>query len=101
MAARAVLRDVVRVLGKPYGFGDRLAKAIPDVLGISLEDAYKEKEFKELIDANEESKEVFDMSLKLEGLSRSVGTHAAGVVIAPTALTDFTPLVVDQERGNP
>ena len=99
MAARAVLRDVVRVLGKPYGFGDRLAKAIPDVLGISLEDAYKEKEFKELIDANEESKEVFDMSLKLEGLSRSVGTHAAGVVIAPTALTDFTPLVVDQERG--
>ena len=43
MAARAVLRDVVRVLGKPYGFGDRLAKAIPDVLGISLEDAYKEK----------------------------------------------------------
>ncbi len=99
MAARAVLRDVVRVLGKPYGFGDRLAKAIPDVLGISLEEAYKEKEFKELIDANEESKEVFDMSLKLEGLSRSVGTHAAGVVIAPTALTDFTPLVVDQERG--
>ena len=48
MAARAVLRDVVRVLGKPYGFGDRLAKAIPDVLGISLKEAYKEKEFKEL-----------------------------------------------------
>ena len=99
MAARAVLRDVVRVLGKPYGFGDRLAKAIPDVLGISLEEAYKDKEFKELIDSSEESKEVFDMSLKLEGLSRSVGTHAAGVVIAPTALTDFTPLVVDQEKG--
>mgnify|MGYP001373648956 CR=1 FL=1 len=99
MAARAVLRDVVRALGKPYGFGDRLAKAIPDVLGISLEEAYKEKEFKELIDSTEESKEVFDMSLKLEGLSRSVGTHAAGVVIAPTALTDFTPLIVDQERG--
>ena len=99
MAARAVLRDVVRVLGKPYGFGDRLAKAIPDVLGITLEEAYKEKEFKELIDSSEESKEVFDMSIKLEGLSRSVGTHAAGVVIAPTALTDFTPLVVDQEKG--
>ena len=99
MAARAVLRDVVRVLGKPYGFGDRLAKAIPDVLGISLKEAYKDKEFKELIDSSEESKEVFDMSLKLEGLSRSVGTHAAGVVIAPTALTDFTPLVVDQEKG--
>ena len=99
MAARAVLRDVARVLGKPYAFGDRLAKAIPGVLGITLKEAYKEKEFKELIDSSEESKEVFEMSLKLEGLSRSVGTHAAGVVIAPTALTDFTPLIVDQEKG--
>ena len=99
MAARAVLRDVVRVLGKPYGFGDRLAKAIPDILGISLEEAYKEKQFKETIDESEESKEVFDMALKLEGLSRSVGTHAAGVVIAPTALTDFTPLFLDVDKG--
>ena len=49
MAARAVLRDVVRVLGKPYGFGDRLAKAIPDVLGISLEEAYEVKEFQEIM----------------------------------------------------
>ena len=99
MAARAVLRDVVRVLGKPYGFGDRLAKAIPDVLGISLEEAYEVKEFQEIIDASDESKEVFEMALKLEGLSRSVGTHAAGVVIAPTALTDFTPLILDEEKG--
>ena len=99
MAARAVLRDVVRVLGKPYGFGDRLAKAIPDKLGISLEEAYKEKQFKEVIDESDESKEVYDMALKLEGLSRSVGTHAAGVVIAPTALTDFTPLFLDSDKG--
>ena len=99
MAARAVLRDVVRVLGKPYGFGDRLAKAIPDVLGISLQEAYEEKQFKEVIDESDESKEVFDMALKLEGLSRSVGTHAAGVVIAPTALTDFTPLFLDTDKG--
>ena len=99
MAARAVLRDVVRVLGKPYGFGDRLAKAIPDVLGISLNEAYKEKQFKETIDESDESREVFDMALKLEGLSRSVGTHAAGVVIAPTALTDFTPLFLDSDKG--
>ena len=99
MAARAVLRDVVRVQGKPYGFGDKLAKAVPNILGITLKEALKEKEFKELIDSSEDGKEVFDMSLKLEGLSRSVGTHAAGVVIAPTALTDFTPLIVDQEKG--
>ena len=99
MAARAVLRDVVRVLGKPYGFGDRLAKAIPDVLGISLEEAYKEKQFRETIEESEESREVYDMALKLEGLSRSVGTHAAGVVIAPTALTDFTPLILDSDKG--
>ena len=57
MAARAVLRDVARVLGKPYAFGDRLAKAIPGVLGITLKEAYKEKEFKELIDSSEESKD--------------------------------------------
>ncbi|SVE57837.1 uncharacterized protein METZ01_LOCUS510691, partial [marine metagenome] len=71
----------------------------PEIPGISLKQAYKEKEFKELIDSSNESREVFDMALKLEGLSRSVGTHAAGVVIAPTALTDFTPLIVDSERG--
>jgi DNA polymerase-3 subunit alpha len=53
MAARAVLRDVVRVLGKPYGFGDRLAKAIPDVLGISLEEAFEEKQFKETIEESD------------------------------------------------
>ena len=99
MAARDDLRDVVRVLGKPYGFGDRLAKAIPDILGISLEEAYEEKQFKETIEESEESREVFDMALKLEGLSRSVGTHAAGVVIAPTALTDFTPLFLDSDKG--
>ena len=99
MAARAVLRDVVRVLGKPYGLGDRLAKAIPDVLGISLEEAYEEKEFQEIIDSSEETKEIFEMALKLQGLSRSVGTHAAGVVIAPTALTDFTPLILDTDKG--
>ena len=100
MAARAVLRDVVRVLGKPYGFGDKLAKAIPDVLGISLDEAYKEKEFKELIESSEESKEVFDMSLKLEGLSRSVGTHAAGVVITPGPLTNYVPLFKNPSTGD-
>jgi DNA polymerase-3 subunit alpha len=99
MAARAVLRDVVRVLGKPYGFGDRLAKAIPETLGISLEEAYEKKEFQEVIDSSDEAREVFEMALKLQGLSRSVGTHAAGVVIAPTALTDFTPLILDPDKG--
>jgi len=99
MAAKMVIRDVVRTLGKPVFFANQLTEAIPDVLGISLKEAYKDKEFKAVIDSSEESKEVFEMSLKLEGLSRSVGTHAAGVVIAPTALTDFTPLIVDQERG--
>ena len=99
MAAKMVIRDVVRTLGKPVFFANQLTEAIPDVLGISLKEAYKDKEFKAVIDSSEDSKEVFEMSLKLEGLSRSVGTHAAGVVIAPTALTDFTPLIVDQERG--
>ena len=99
MAARAALRDVVRVMDKPYGFGDRLAKAVPNILGITLAEAYEDKDFKEIIESEDESKEVFEMAVKLEGISRSVGTHAAGVVIAPTALTDFTPLILDTEKG--
>ena len=99
MAARAVIKDVVRVLDKPYWFGESLVNAMPDVLGISLKQAYKDKEFKELVNSSDGGLEVYEMALKLEGIARSVGTHAAGVVIAPTALTDFTPLILDEEKG--
>ena len=99
MAARAVIKDTVRVLDKPYWFGESIVNAMPDKLGITLKEAYKDREFRAVIDESEDGQEVFEMGLKLEGIARSVGTHAAGVVIAPTALTDFTPLILDQEKG--
>src|SRR5690606_19594634 len=93
MAARAVVRDVGRVMGHPYGFVDRIAKLVPMELGITLEAALaQEEELRNLYDNDEEVRALLDMALKLEGLARNVGKHAGGVVIAPTELTDFSPL---------
>jgi DNA polymerase III subunit alpha len=99
MAAKAVVRDVGRVLGHPYGFVDRIAKLIPMELGITLQDALeKEPELKRLYEADEEVRPLLDLARSLEGLTRNAGTHAGGVVIAPSVLTDFTPLF-SEARG--
>ncbi|TQV64952.1 MAG: DNA polymerase III subunit alpha [Halothiobacillaceae bacterium] len=93
MAAKAVIRDVGRVLGNGYGFVDGIAKLIPNELGISLKDAIeKTEDLKARYEHDEEVKAILDMGLQLEGLSRNAGKHAGGVVIAPGPLTDFTPL---------
>jgi len=93
MAARAVVRDVGRVLAYPYGMVDKIAKLIPFELGITLEKAiHQEEELKQRYDNEDEVKVLIDLAKKLEGLVRNVGTHAGGVVIAPSTLTDFTPL---------
>ncbi len=93
MAAKAVVRDVGRVLGHPYGFVDRIAKLIPFELGITLDDALtKEPELKRLVDTDEDVRTLIELAKALEGLTRNAGTHAGGVVIAPSVLTDFTPL---------
>ncbi len=93
MAAKAVVRDVGRVLGLPYGFVDGVAKLIPFELGITLEDALeKEAELKRRYGAEDEVRDLIDLARRLEGLARNAGTHAGGVVIAPTPLTDFTAL---------
>ncbi|MEN9450804.1 MAG: hypothetical protein RJA83_1422 [Pseudomonadota bacterium] len=93
MAARAVVRDVGRVLGYPYGMVDKIAKLIPFELGITLEKALdQEDELKHRYANEEEIKVLIDLARKLEGLVRNVGKHAGGVVIAPSKLTDFTPL---------
>ncbi|MGC4027594.1 MAG: DNA polymerase III subunit alpha [Steroidobacteraceae bacterium] len=93
MAAKAVVRDVGRVLGHPYGFVDRIAKLVPFELGITLKDALeKEPELSRLYRDDEEVKALIDLAQSLEGLTRNAGTHAGGVVIAPSVLTDFTPL---------
>lgn len=98
MAARAVVRDVGRVLGYPYGYVDKIAKLIPFALGISLEEALKEEELlRQRYAAEDEIKTLIDLAMKLEGLIRNAGKHAAGVVIAPSALTNFMPLYCEAE----
>jgi DNA polymerase-3 subunit alpha len=100
MAAKAVVRDVGRVLGHPYGFVDRIAKLIPFEIGITLDKALEqEPAFSDLYDSDEEVRTVIDLARSLEGLSRNAGKHAGGVVIAPSQLTDFTPLYCEQGGG--
>lgn len=102
MAAKAVIRDVGRVLGHPYGFVDRISKLIPPTPGMTLEQAFKEEpRLPELYDSDEEVRDLIDMARQLEGVTRNAGKHAGGVVIAPTKITDFSPLYCDEHGLNP
>ncbi|MCP4710320.1 MAG: DNA polymerase III subunit alpha, partial [Planctomycetes bacterium] len=93
MAARAVVRDVGRVLSVPYSEVDKIAKMIPFTIGITLEQALKQNpDLKELYDSDVRVKQLIDLSKTLEGLTRHASTHAAGVVIAPSELTNYVPL---------
>jgi DNA polymerase-3 subunit alpha len=95
MAARAVIRDVGRVLDLSYNFCDQLSKMIPSAPGknVTLDEALEQvPELKARLEQEEEVKELFDLARKLEGLTRNVGMHAGGVLIAPGRLTDFCPL---------
>ncbi len=101
MAAKAVVRDVGRVLGMSYGYVDKIAKLIPFELGITLDEALeKEPELKRLYQSEEEIRTLIDLARSLEGLTRNAGMHAGGVVIAPSVLTDFTPLYCDESGGS-
>jgi DNA polymerase III subunit alpha len=101
MAAKAVVRDVGRVLGMTYGYVDRIAKLIPFELGITLDAALeKEPELQRLYKSEDEVRNLIDLARSLEGLTRNAGMHAGGVVIAPSVLTDFAPLYCDAGGGN-
>ncbi len=101
MAAKAVVRDVARVMGMSYGFADSIAKLIPFELGITLTGALeKEPELKRRYDNEDDTREVIDLALALEGLVRNAGMHAGGVVIAPSLITDFAPLYCDENGGS-
>ena len=101
MAAKAVVRDVGRVLGHPYGFVDRIAKLIPFEIGITLEKALEqEAALRELYEQDDEVTALIDLARSLEGLARNAGKHAGGVVISPTRLTDFTPIYCEQGGAN-
>lgn len=98
MAAKAVVRDVARAQGRPYSLGDKLSKLIPFEVGMTLSKAIEqEPALKEFIGNDDEAEEIWEMALKLEGTTRGTGKHAGGVVIAPTKLTDFSPLLCDED----
>ena len=97
MAAKAVVRDVGRVLEHPYGYVDKIAKLVPHELEMTLDKALEqEPQLRERYDKEEDVRALIDMARALEGLARSAGKHAAGVVIAPSSLTDFMPLYCEQ-----
>ncbi|HUQ53661.1 MAG TPA: DNA polymerase III subunit alpha [Gammaproteobacteria bacterium] len=98
MAARAVVRDVGRALGMPYGYVDRIAKLIPFEIGITLDKAIADdEELRKLYENDEEIRGLIDLAKRLEGLARNVGTHAGGVVIAPQPITEYMPLYADAD----
>lgn len=97
MAAKAVVRDVARVQGKSYGLADKLSKMIPADPGMTLDKAFEQEEvLREFLQSDGDAQEIWDMALQLEGVTRNVGKHAGGVVIAPTKLVDFAPLYCDE-----
>ncbi|HIY70205.1 MAG TPA: DNA polymerase III subunit alpha, partial [Candidatus Luteimonas excrementigallinarum] len=110
MAAKAVVRDVGRVLGYPYGMVDGIAKLVPMTLGVSLSDALgrtdkgrKDENWRsdELIARyhdEEDVRDLLDLALQLENLTRNAGKHAGGVVIAPRPLSDFCPLFAEHDE---
>ena len=101
MLSRAAVRDVARVLGYPYSTGDRIAKLIPPPkqgFPITIPKALEEvKELKDLYDSDPDTKKVLDLAIQIEGNARHVSVHAAGVVIAPGDINEYTPLQLDPE----
>lgn len=101
MAAKAVVRDVARVQGKSYGLADKLSKMIPFEVGMTLAKALEQEEsLREFLADDEEAAEIWAMAEQLEGVARNCGKHAGGVVIAPTTITDFSPIYCDDGGAN-
>jgi len=104
MAAKGAIRDVARVLGKSYGLADRISKMIPTKpLGLSLlESLEAEPQLKDIVTNpsnpdHDDAAEIWEMALKLEGITRNTGKHAGGVVISPTKITDFSAVMCDAD----
>ena len=101
MAAKGVVRDVTRALGKPYSLGDRISKMIPFEIGMTLEKAIsRQPVLKQAIKDDDEVQEIMNLSFKLEGGIRNIGKHAGGVVIAPGSLADFSPIYFDSDTSS-
>nr|VFK30170.1 MAG: DNA polymerase-3 subunit alpha [Candidatus Kentron sp. MB] len=100
MAAKAVVRDVGRIQGHPYGFVDQIAKLIPFDLGITLNKALEQEEsLRQRYEKEEDVRALIDLARQLEGIARNAGKHAGGVVIAPRPLTEFMPLYCEADAS--
>jgi DNA polymerase-3 subunit alpha len=100
LGAKGVIKDVGRALNMPYGEVDKLSKLVPAVLNITLKDALaQEPRIQEMAKSDVRVKELLNVALSLEGLTRHASTHAAGVVVTPNPLTDYLPLYTDQKSG--
>lgn len=101
MAAKAVVRDVGRVLGLGYGVVDGIAKLIPNELGIKLAEALeKEEELQSKYDNDDDARQLLELALKLEGTVRNTGKHAGGVVIGPKPLDHFCPVLCEPDGSS-
>ena len=100
MAAKAAIKDVGRALDMPYGEVDRIAKLIPATIGITIEQALKDSPpLAQAYDTDPKIKELIDTAMRLEGLVRGAGVHAAGVVIAPKPLTELVPVTRTKDEA--
>ncbi len=95
LAPRAAIRDVGRAMGFTYAETDRVAKLIPRELSITLKDALARKELREIYDADERIRRLFDVAMALEGMPRHASTHAAGVVMTERPVSDYVPLALN------
>lgn len=107
MAAKGAIRDVARVLGKSYGLADRISKMVPTKpLGVDLKQAIEmEPQLKDMVTNpsnpdHDDAAEIWEMALKLEGITRNTGKHAGGVVIAPGKITDYSAVLCDADGTN-
>ncbi len=99
MAAKAAIKDVGRALDMPYGEVDRIAKMIPPTIGITIDQALKDSPRSRPPTTDPKIKELIDAALRLEGLVRGAGVHAAGVVIAPKPLTELVPVTRTKDEA--
>ncbi|MGL5972555.1 MAG: DNA polymerase III subunit alpha [Oscillospiraceae bacterium] len=98
MAAKAAIRDVARAMAVPYSVADKVAKAVPNELNITIEDSLKNNDFLSLYNSTDEIKKLVDMAKKVEGMARHASTHAAGVVITKDPVFHYVPLQKNDEQ---
>lgn len=103
MMARAAVRDVARALGYSYGIGDRIAKLIPfssQGFPMTIEHALElEEDLRKLYKSDEDAEIIINTAQRIEGNARHISVHAAGVVVAPAPITDYTPIQMDPHGG--